>query len=230
MDVVLVRGGDKSAGKVAAASGMLYGTRHDYKAYAPVYMLDIKWDDYEWSEYLAIIEKHNPVLAMVADYEFPTQRETMLQQVADLRRIGIERVMCCPKFDGAVADIPQDCIVAVSVTTGYAGFMPYPHELTGRKLHLLGGHPDQQARAIYELYADSEVVSVDGNELAFKAMKGQFWSKSGRWRAAPKKRFSTEVLKIYSARNIVAYLRDKAPKIYRSKRVTNMLMRPLFTF
>jgi hypothetical protein len=218
MEIVYVRGGDKLAPKVAALSGMAYGTRHDYKAYASIYMLDIHWRNYDWVDYLAILTAHMPTLAMVADYEFPSQREMMLQQIADLRAIGIEHVMCCPKFVGACADIPHDVILAISVPTGYAGFMPDPSEVGNRRVHLLGGHPDQQAYCIYHKYAAANVVSVDGNELAFKANKGQFWSKSGGWRAAPKKRFSSEILMIYSARNIVAYLKTFQPIF--NKRVT----------
>jgi len=227
MDIVYVRGGDKLAPKVAKMSGMAYGTRHDYVSYGDVYMLDIHWTDYDWADYLAIIAQHKPTLAMVADYEYPSQRELMLQQIEDLRALGVPRIMCCPKFDGAVTDIPDDCIVAVSITTGYAGFMPQAAEVAGRKLHLLGGHPDQQARAI-ELYANATVVSVDGNVLAFKAGHGQYWHESGRWQAAPRKLYSTEELMIMSAKNIVAYLHSTAPKVYRSKRVTKMLTRSMF--
>ena len=206
MEVVYVRGGDKTAPKVARMSGMSYGTRHDYKAYDAVYMLDIHWRDYDWAEYVAILAKHKPVLAMVADYEFPSQRETMLTQVADLRRIAIERVMCCPKFVGAIADIPDDVILALSVPTVYAGFLPFPGEVGNRKVHLLGGTPDAQAYCIYHKYPRADVVSVDGNALALKAGYGQYWSVRGKWIQAPARRFKTELLMIYSARNIVKYL------------------------
>lgn len=210
MDVVYVRGGDKLAPKVARMSGMEYGTRHDYKAYDRVFMLDIHWRDYDWTEYVSILAKHQPVLAMVADYEFPSQRETMLQQIADLRKIGIERIMCCPKFVGAIADIPEDVILALSVPTDYAGFLPYPNEVGTRKIHLLGGAPDAQAYCIYIKYPQADVVSVDGNTLALKAGHGQYWSVKGKWVQTPPRRYSTEILMIYSARNIVKYL-SKAP-------------------
>lgn len=37
--VVLVRGGDKDAPRIAQLAGMKYGIRHDYKAYGDVYMI-----------------------------------------------------------------------------------------------------------------------------------------------------------------------------------------------
>lgn len=208
MKVVYVRGGDKLAPKIAELSGMEYGTRHDYKAYAPVYMLDIHWRDYDWVDYLAILTAHMPTLAMVADYEHPSQREMMHQQIADLRAIGIERVMCCPKFVGACADIPNDVILAISVPTGYAGFMPPPDEVGNRDVHLLGGHPDQQAYCIYHKYAAANVVSVDGNILALKAGYGQYWRETGGWQKAKHKEFTSEELALKSAVNIVTYLHE----------------------
>lgn len=220
MDIVYVRGGDKLAPKVAKMAGMKYGTRHDYKAYDSVYMLDIHWSDYDWSDYLAILAQHKPTAAMVADYEHPSQRETMLKQVADLRAIGIERVMCCPKFVGAIADIPDGVILALSVPTGYAGFLPYPDEVGTRKVHLLGGAPDAQAYCIYVKYPRAQVVSLDGNTLARKAGLGQFWSAGrGKWIQTPPHRFSSELLMIYSARNIVKYLQTKPSHNWRSKAV-----------
>lgn len=219
MDVVYVRGGDKLAPKVAKMAGMTYGTRHDYKAYAAVFMLDIKWDDYEWTEYVSILEHHTPTLAMVADYEYPSQREIMLSQVADLRRIGIERVMCCPKFVGACKDIPEDVILALSVPTVYAGFLPYPDEVGTRNIHLLGGTPDAQAYCIYYKYPSAKVVSVDGNALALKAGYGQYWSVRGKWVQTPTRRFSDELLMIYSARNIVKYLSKPPTHNMKSKAV-----------
>lgn len=209
MEIIYCRGGDKDAPKIAQESGMLYGTRYDYKAYAPVYMLD-GGEHPEWTSYLKRATEWQPVLALSGDYFGDT--ETMLRQVDELKALGVERVAVCPKFTGAVALIPVDCLIAVSVRTSYAGFQPFPDELSGRELHLLGGHPDQQLmlKQIYES-AGAEVASVDGNILGFKAAMGQFWRKVGGWQTATKGRFDDIHLAIQSALNIREYFNRNAP-------------------
>lgn len=217
MELIYVRGGDKSAPEIAQKGGWHYGIRHDYKPYADVYMLDVKWDDYVWSDVLAKAARWQPKRMMVPDLLSPGQVPLMLSQIDDLKSLGVDRVMACPKFFGAVAHIPDDCIVAVSVPTGYAGYLPRPEELTGRDVHFLGGHPDQWAWLL-RLYSSANVVSMDGNELGTKAAKGQYWDLSGRW-VVPGRPTPTLDLAILSALNIRAYL-ESAPTVFRARRVT----------
>lgn len=173
---VHVHGNNRRVQEWARAAGMAYGTRHDDTARAWPLMLDINWRKYIWAEYLAKIAQYRPVMAMVADYEHPNQRETMLKQVADLRAAGVLRVLVCPKFHGAVADIPDDCIVAVSIPSRYAGFVPAEHELTGRRIHLLGGSPSKQRDAVLRW----NVVSADYNAHQRAAQFGVRFE-GGRW-------------------------------------------------
>lgn len=170
---VHVQGGNRKMPVVARASGMAYGSRHDYEAFDYAFMVDIHWRDYDWADYMQKITLWRPVMAMVADYETPDQRDTMLAQVADLRHAGVLVIMVCPKFHGAVKDIPADCRVAVSVPSRYAGFMPSPTELRGRTVHLLGGSPIAQRRIITEYAgAGARVISVDGNSHETAAKYG----------------------------------------------------------
>ena len=90
--------------------------------------------------------------------------------------------MVCPKFPGAVDDIPDWCLVAVSVPTKYGGFLPSPDELRGRRVHLLGGSPQTQMRMAREYAGQGIVVSsVDGNMPAKVARFGDVWA-AGKWR------------------------------------------------
>lgn len=229
--IVLVRGGDQTVTNVLNnADGWLYGTRHDYAAYAPVYMLDVafhKWEKLQsdseraafWAQYLTKVRQHQPQVAMAVDYLHPSQRWLLYRQIRDLRALGVQ-VMVCPKFAGAVAHIPSWCIVAVSVPTTYAGFMPDPSELTGRRVHLLGGHPDQLAFLIHEHYTNAQIVSVDLNVFMDKAKKGQYWSDvEGRWVSVRGQNQPTEELKVRSARNITTYLRNAPRRIWKYRRV-----------
>lgn len=217
MKFIYCRGGDKLAPKVAQWAQMEYGTRYDYKAYAPVYMLDGGADAVAWDRYLEKVREYRPVMALTPDYFAHVDKHTLWAQIDALRTLGVERIAVCPKHPGAVANIPADCVVAVSVPTGYAGFLPLPGELIGRSLHLLGGYPDQHAY-LMQAYLSAQVESIDLNVIGLKAAFGQFWTRAGGWQVAPKGRFSTFVLSVHSARNVRRYL--DAPTIdYRRRRV-----------
>lgn len=156
---IWVQGNNKDVPAEAKTAGMAYGTRHIEKPRDYAFMIDIHWRDYDWNEYLALIDQYRPVYAMVADYEHPDHKETMLQQVADLRQRGIINTMVAPKFAGAVRDIPDDCTIAVSVPSSYAGYLPDVTEVGTRRVHLLGGNPTHQIA----MMRDYNVVSIDGN-------------------------------------------------------------------
>ncbi len=172
------QGNNKNVPGWANKAGMAYGTRHDNTARAWPFMLDINWKKVIWAEYLAKVQALRPVMAMAQDYEHPSQRERMLSQIADLRALGVLRIAVCPKFDGAVVDIPADCMVAVSVPSSYAGFIPQYSELSGRRVHLLGGSPNKITELIAQL--DGAVVSADYNVHERNAQNGMIFD-YGRW-------------------------------------------------
>lgn len=212
---VLVMGNGKGDlfPRLARASGMAYGTRHCEQARAWPYMIDIHWRDYDWQDYLSKLAQWQPVQAMVADYESPAQRRQLYQQIRDVRAAGVLRVMVCPKFAGAVAHIPSWCIVAVSVPSKYAGYVPPLHELRGRRVHLLGGSPVQQRKWQLVLQgAGAIVVSADGNSHEGKAQKAGWWN-GERWQvvgARDLREGEYEQLVIDSGRNIVKMLNANA--------------------
>jgi len=172
-----VQGNNRDVPGLARAAGMGYGTRHDMIPRDVVHMLDIRWDDYDWNDYLDKVRRWRPLMALAADYLSPDQRSVMLQQVEDLRAAGVLVVMVCPKFVGACADVPADCRIAVSVPSRYAGFLPDPIEVGGRPVHLLGGSPQVQIKQIQRY----NVVSLDGNAHDRAAQFGAEFS-GGRWR------------------------------------------------
>lgn len=214
----IVQGGNPSIPEIAYRSGMAYGTRHSERPYGYPFAVDINWKKYDWEDYLNKISKWRPVQAMVADYEYPEQKELMLRQVEDLRGLGVMRMMVCPKFDGAVRDIPDDCIVAVSVPSTYGGYVPLYHELTGKKIHLLGGSPVQwfgqkskgttrSATGIISslMGAGANIISADGNSHTKVATKGGVYA-NGKWNFKDKYRrakFDYNEVSIESGRNIV---------------------------
>ena len=214
INLIGCRGGDPDAPRLLKAEGWHYGFRSDYTPYGWPYFIDIDWLKYDWPNHIRVIKEWKPVQAMVADYTKQDQRRMMLSQVADVRDCNV-RPMVCPKFAGAVADIPADCIVAVSVPTGYAGYLPDAKELTGRDVHFLGGHPDQLAVLMHR-YSQARVVSIDCSTIFQKAQFGAFWSAHhNTWRYV-KHRFSTHALMRMSARKVREYLSH--PPIFRKER------------
>lgn len=210
MILIGCRGNDPDAPRLLKSEGWRYGYRSDGKAYSRPFFIDIKWYDYIWSDHLEACKYWRPAMAMVADYEHCNQKMEMLAQFRDIQSIGA-RAMICPKFSGAVIDIPKNAIVAISVPSDYAGFLPAPAEVAGRPLHFLGGHPDQIA-VLLQTYRKSQIVSFDCSAIFQKAQFGAFWSaKYNTWRYV-KHRFATHTLTRMSARTIGRYL-NNPPKL-----------------
>lgn len=174
---ILCQGNNKKMPDIARAAGCAYGTRSRETARDWPFMLDIEFKNknYDWREYMALVQKYHPVMVMVADYESPSQRRQLYQQIRDLRDAGVLRVMVCPKFPGAVAHIPSWCVVAISIPSRYAGFVPPLEELRGRKMHLLGGSPPAQRDWLLRLNAVGHVLSLDNNSVTGGAEKGVLW-------------------------------------------------------
>lgn len=201
MKYVLCMGGNKNAPIIAKESGWEYGSRHDYKIYADsVYMLDIKWKDYDWPKYIEKVKRYRPEIAMVADYESPSQRRLLYQQIRELKPL-VSRVMVCPKFIGAIRHIPSFCVIAVSVMSDYAGFEPPIEELVGRKIHLLGGSFNRQADLIRKYNAVGQVVSLDTASHVSAANHGRYFDR-GKWMQSRKKDWPNEKLATLSGQNL----------------------------
>lgn len=212
---ILVAGGNALYVDVARASGWAYGTRQDKYVYEYPLQVDLVFDEdwraFDWQSYIEDVRRWRPVSAMALDYFEPAQRETMLAQVADLRAAGVLRPMVCPKHNGAVKDIPQDCIVALSVYSRYAGWLPADlRELAGRKIHLLGGTPQDWNDLLPKLRAaGGQVVSVDGNSHETAAQNGKHWY-GMRWTGH--ERANYRACMVTSGRNINAWL-NSAPEV-----------------
>lgn len=180
MEIIYCRGGDKQAPKLAAAAGMRYGVRYDYTAYGDVYMLDGGLNP-RWAHYQKRAARLRPHFALTPDYMRPDVISLELY-IRDISRFAV-RVGVCPKFTGAVYQIPENCIICESIPSEYSGWLiPDDELLPNRDYHLLGGDPRLQKQEINRISAAGGcVVSVDGNKLAMKAAHGQVFSSSGAW-------------------------------------------------
>lgn len=211
MYIVLCQGNNRKLPDIARRAGMKYGTRNDEKPRDDdLFMLDINWKKYDWSKYLAMATQYHPHMATVPDYERPEQRRQLYQYIREIKP-HVNRVMVCPKFEGAIAHIPRFCIVALSVPSSYAGWLPEDlSELSGRDVHLLGGGPTKQADLIRKLRGvGANIYSVDLNQFTMIARVGKIFDGEGRWVRVTKHTDLYENIE-HSARNIVTYLRTAA--------------------
>ncbi len=180
------QGSNRKVPAWAGYSGMAYGTRSSEGARDWPFMLDCDWkklsttEEYE-RRFIPLVQKYRPVFAMVRDYERAEQREEMLREIEMLRGLGVLRIGVVPKFEGAIQDIPRDCIVAVSVPSSYAGYVPPLEQLRGRRVHLLGGNPKAQLDLIVKMRGiGAQVLSVDYNVHERNAQNGMVFD-GGVW-------------------------------------------------
>jgi GNAT superfamily N-acetyltransferase len=187
---ILVQGTNREMPRIARETGWAYGVRAIEKPRDWCFQVDLEfsedWRSFDWQTYIEQIRAWKPVAALALDYFEPAQLPTLLAQIDDLRAAGVMRVLVCPKFHGAVKDIPTDCIVAISIPSSYAGFVPHFSELRGRKVHLLGGSPpkwfgSQRSQNNATGYiaavqgAGATIISVDGNAHTARAEQGAIW-------------------------------------------------------
>ena len=206
MKLVYCRGGDPKA-QIFTNKEWLYGIRSDYVPYGSVYMLDVKYHAGEsvWPAHVAQALTLRPALTMIPDYERPEQLPALMAMHETLVSAGLQ-TFWCPKFEGALKDIPSYVVLAISVPTRYGGWLPMPADVSGRRLHLLGGHPDHQHYLRYRVYTESDVISADGNVAGLKAYLGQSWHESGYWQQHGPNEYTNDALMMMSAQTIPHYM------------------------
>ena len=186
--VIFCAGNNKRHPQIARAAGMAYGSGQYDKPQDYPFMLDVDWKAKAWRDYLGKVYKYRPVMAIVTDYEHPSQRRELYKQIKDLKRAGVLRIVVVPKFKGAIKHIPLFCIIGLSIPTKsekYAGWLPDWQDMshiTNRRVHLLGGTPSAQSAEVdrVALYGGT-VISVDGNGFQKAATRGNIWTH--KWQA-----------------------------------------------
>ena len=159
--------------------GLLYGSRSDHGIQDDTLrcdgLVDINWKDYDWDKHLAVVEKHSPMLGAVPDITSLDLVDDTLVKVRDLDGL-CEFAMVIPKVHRVISYLPSNVVIGVSVPSKYAGFLPMVNELRGRRVHLLGGSPNAQAK-LGSIYKRSgvDVLSVDGNGVCYPAGLKKFW-------------------------------------------------------
>lgn len=203
MKFIYCRGGDKTAPKLAKVNNWHYGIRYDYTAYGDVYMLDGGLNP-KWSHYMKRAKSLRPEFALVPDY-YKSDVISLELYCMDVLAVGA-RVGVCPKFVGAVTEIPDYAVICESIPSEYAGFLiPDSEIIPNRDYHLLGGDPRLQLSEAQRITAlGGNIITADGNKLMMKAAHGQvFNAKLGKWQ---KHNGTTPELAAISAQEVNSYL------------------------
>jgi hypothetical protein len=162
VDLIYCGGGNKRFAQIALAHGFLYGSRSDDTPCFPVDFVDL---DYQagrqaWPNHRAFVREHRPQYAVAPDLMDVNDFSDIMREAEKLSQWA-EHVIVVPKVHHSVQLIAEEYVIGYSVPTSYGGTELWVGEFVGRRVHLLGGSPTQQAR-IWQ-YLSSHVVSVDGN-------------------------------------------------------------------
>lgn len=188
MEFIFVFGSNVDAVKAVRKTSWEYGVRNDHTPYKAPYMVDFNWKKPEmWSVYVDFLVKHRPELALVPDLEDITQLDNLLEKIEVVRNI-VNKVLVCVKIPDAVQLLPDYCRLAISVPTGYAGYIVNPHEIgPHREIHFLGGQPQQIKYLMDNVYTQHNIKSLDMNYFVRKAKFGEYFSNSrNRWIQYPR--------------------------------------------
>ena len=193
MDLIYCSGGNPLLSQIAYEEGYLLGFRSDANmgGYAcPVSFIDIDYKKPNWKRHLEIVQRYHPKYATVPDLsEQEVSQDDVARALAQAEQLQphCEIVLIVPKLSGQIAMLPQDIAIGYSVPSGYGGAQYPSWELSGRRVHLLGGSPRKQMQAYLHLSAMAEVMSADGNYAHGQAIKyAMYWQKH-QWRYHPEK-------------------------------------------
>lgn len=181
---IFCMGGNQNYYNMIKANQIAYGSRLDHLAAfvnsAYLDMLDMNWKEPDFALLMQTVEQYFPNRSIVLDYERPDQKEEMLAKVHAARAFNRPlRIIVVPKFENSVKDIPEEVTLGISIPTTYAGFLPEPNELIGKRLHFLGGsvYKHRKYRKVYE---KSIVESVDSSNLEMRAKYGDTFTEYGK--------------------------------------------------
>jgi hypothetical protein len=191
MDLVYCAGGNEALMRIAYESGMLLGIRSDRLSYGfAIRFVDINYrHPPTFEDHLRVVARYQPRFAVVRDLSEHSVDEADIERATREARVlsdYCEVPLVVPKLGGQLALLPDDLAIGVSLPTTHGGAQYAFWELTGRRIHLLGGNPAVQMEAYRYLSACNHVLSTDGNMAQKVAWSAGFWEE-GHWVDHPSK-------------------------------------------
>src|SRR5258708_5484539 len=190
IDVIYCAGANPRLTAIAHEAGYLLGIRSDRAAYGfPISFIDIDYKRPDFAAHLHVVAKHSPRYATVPDLSETEVNEADIARAVNqayLLKGYCETVLVVPKLSGQLAMIPPDIAIGYSVPTSYGGAQYPIWELTGRRVHLLGGSPHEQMDLHRYIAAAGVVLSADGNMAQKIAIRfAKYWQR-GQWVEHPR--------------------------------------------
>lgn len=193
LDVIVTYGAGFVVCCIAVKYGFRYGVQSSNRACYQagrlrgheVAFVDCDYRNYDHARHLEAVARYRPKYATVRDVMSREQcrdagipyypLDTILRWAEELEEYA-EHVIVIPKYD-CLDEIPERYVLGYSIPTSHGG-TPLPIErFFGRRIHLLGGSPEDQYR--YWRAARPYVVSIDHNYLLKISQYGQLWSPGG---------------------------------------------------
>lgn len=190
IDLIYCAGANPRLTAIAHKAGYLLGIRSDRAAYGfPISFVDIDYKRPDFTSHLEVVKKHAPKYATVPDLSATVVSEADIARAlsqARLLQAYCETVLVVPKLPGQIALLPSDTAIGYSVPTTYGGAQYPLWELTGRRVHLLGGSPHEQMLVYRYLAAAGAVLSADGNMAQKMAIRFAKYWQDGKWVLHPR--------------------------------------------
>jgi hypothetical protein len=183
--LIYCAGGNAKLTQIAYEEGWALGCRSDKWHYPyPLEFVDIDYKKPDFEAHLKRVAKERPKFATVPDLSDKEVSELDIERaVAQANRLKdyCEIVLVVPKLSGQIEMLPAELAIGYSVPTSYGGAQFPIWELTGRRVHLLGGNPHEQIKLYRYIQSIGQVLSCDGNlaqKIAVERCK--FWRQGGR--------------------------------------------------
>lgn len=190
IDLIYCAGGNERLSRIAYEHGWLLGMRSDAPATdLPQTFIDIDYKKVNnFEKHAEVVKQYHPKYATVPDLSekevSQADIDRALQQV-ELIKPDCEIVLVVPKLSGQIAMLPPDVAIGYSIPTSYGGAQYPLWELTGRRIHLLGGSPKKQMEMYRYLSCFAEVMSADGNYAQRQAVRYAEYYEKGKWKEHP---------------------------------------------
>lgn len=193
MNLIYCSGGNPLLSQIAFEEGWMLGFRSDNNMGSckhPVSFIDVDYKHPDFEKHLETVSRYHPKYATVPDLsEKAILNQDIDRAVRQAERLQphCEIVLIVPKLSGQIALLPQSIAIGYSVPSRYGGAQYPLWELSGRRVHLLGGSPRKQIQAYLHLSAIASVVSLDGNYSQAQAVKYAMYWERHKWHYHPEK-------------------------------------------
>lgn len=154
--------------RIAQEEGWLLGSRSDYPTYGlPMTLIDIDYKGKtDFEKHIAVVAKTRPKYACAEDLSDKVFDLTDIERaILQVKRLAnyCEYPIIIPKLEEQINYIDEKITIGYSIPTSNGGAKYAPEMLSGRKVHLLGGSPQQQIQIYQQIIKKVNVGSVDCN-------------------------------------------------------------------